>query len=206
MLWAGILFIWELVGIDLEKARDAGGNFGAIIGALKSPQAVPWALLILVGYFVFKVTVEWHQCNLARRKLRVARIDYASACIIGVLAYVLHFGQAASSIQFADILEGSSGSIIFGFAVGALWGFGVSVFLSYGLRGWTEIVALLASPVLLLGGLLVSRLTPWHAHWKTAFVLMLVGFVVQSFGLAISSERLRIAWKGLFGRLRTSEK
>ena len=35
MLWAGILFIWELIGIDLEKAKDAGGNFGAIIGATK---------------------------------------------------------------------------------------------------------------------------------------------------------------------------
>jgi len=53
MLWSGILFIWELVGIDLEKAKEAGGNAGAIIGAIKSPQAVPWALLILVAYFLF---------------------------------------------------------------------------------------------------------------------------------------------------------
>lgn len=55
MLWAGILFIWELVGIDLEKAKESGGNAGAIISAIKSPQAVPWVLLILVVYFAFKL-------------------------------------------------------------------------------------------------------------------------------------------------------
>ena len=41
MLWAGILFIWELVGIDLERAKEAGGNAGSVIAALKSPQAIP---------------------------------------------------------------------------------------------------------------------------------------------------------------------
>src|SRR5438552_4102710 len=46
MLWAAILFIWELVGIDLEKAKEVGGNAGALITAIKSPQAVPW-----VSYF-----------------------------------------------------------------------------------------------------------------------------------------------------------
>src|SRR5215470_10836100 len=71
MLWAGILFIWELVGIDLEKAKEAGGNAGAIITAIKSPQAVPWALLILVAYFLFKTSIEWFQCSGLRRALRV---------------------------------------------------------------------------------------------------------------------------------------
>src|SRR5215468_1594260 len=79
MMWSAILFIWELVGVDLEKMKDAGGNFGALIGALKSPQAVPWALVILVGYFLFKVTIEWLQCAASRRALRVSQIDFVSA-------------------------------------------------------------------------------------------------------------------------------
>ena len=36
MLWAGILLIWELVGVDLEKAKDAEGNVGAIVKSIKS--------------------------------------------------------------------------------------------------------------------------------------------------------------------------
>lgn len=59
MLWSAILFIWELVGIDLDKAKDAEGNVGALIKSIKSPQAIPWALLIMVGYFVFKLRI----CN-----------------------------------------------------------------------------------------------------------------------------------------------
>jgi hypothetical protein len=107
MLWAGILFIWELVGIDLEKAKEAGGNFGAIIGAIKSPQAVPWALLILVGYFAFKLRIEWRQCNVTRRQVREARIDYYSACIVAGAACSLYFGQAISRVQFANAVQGS---------------------------------------------------------------------------------------------------
>ena len=108
MLWAGILFIWELVGIDLEKAKEAGGNAGAIIGAIKSPQAVPWVLLILVFYFVFKLRIEWGQCNLARRGVRESRIDYLSAFVVAGAAFALYFGQAISRVQFANAVEGSS--------------------------------------------------------------------------------------------------
>jgi hypothetical protein len=41
VLWAGILIAWELVGFDLEKARESGGNTGALIAAIKHPQAIP---------------------------------------------------------------------------------------------------------------------------------------------------------------------
>lgn len=107
MLWSAILFIWELVGIDLEKAKEAGGNAGAIIGALKSPQAVPWALLILVLYFSFKLRVEWRQCNMARRAVFEAKQDYYSAFLVAFGACALYFGQAISRVQFANAVQGS---------------------------------------------------------------------------------------------------
>src|SRR5260370_41071687 len=76
MLWAAILFIWELVGVDLNKAIATGGNIGAIVNSIRSPQAVPWVLLILVGYFAFKLRVEWLQSRAARREIREAKHDY----------------------------------------------------------------------------------------------------------------------------------
>src|SRR4051794_36387991 len=82
MLWAGILLIWEFVGIDLEKAKETEGNVGALVKSIKSPQAVPWVLLILVGYFLFKLTVEWYQCSEARRNMKVAKIDFRSAWVV----------------------------------------------------------------------------------------------------------------------------
>lgn len=103
MLWAGILFIWELVGIDLEKAKEVGGNAGAIITAIKSPQAVPWVLLILVGYFLFRFTIEWYQSTADRRKMRVAKIDFFSCWFITLLAYTLYVGQTIRQVQFANL-------------------------------------------------------------------------------------------------------
>ena len=108
LFWAGILFIWELVGIDLEKAREAGGNAGAIISSVKSPQAIPWVLIILVAYFLFKMTIEWYQCSLNRRVLRPSRIDFWSAWIIPVSAYGLYAFQAARRVQIADVVSSSN--------------------------------------------------------------------------------------------------
>lgn len=134
MLWAAILFIWELVGIDLEKAKEAGGNIGTIITAIKSPQAVPWTLLILVVYFLFRFTVEWNQSSASRRLVRWAKIDYAVSWILSLAAFALYIGQTASQSQFADLLKESSRrwSLLLGIAVGcaintvavSLWRFG----------------------------------------------------------------------------------
>lgn len=107
LLWAAILLVWELVGVDLEKAKEAGGNVGALVKSIKSPQAVPWVLLILIGYFLFKITVEWYQCNHLRRASPLARADFYSAWCISLLTYALYIGQASSQIQFADLLRQS---------------------------------------------------------------------------------------------------
>jgi hypothetical protein len=105
MLWATILLVWELIGVDLSKAKDAGGNVGPIVTALKSPQAVPWVLLALVLYFLLKCSIEWAQCHLERRKIRFARADFISAWIVSLAAIVLYIGQALSRVQFADFLQ-----------------------------------------------------------------------------------------------------
>lgn len=121
MLWAGILFIWELVGIDLEKAKDSGGNAGAIISAIKSPQAVPWVLLVLVGYFAFKLWIEWKQCAEQRREILASRIDFASAWVAAFLAFLLYVYQAISRVQVADVVNGAKGrSLAWGAIIGLL--------------------------------------------------------------------------------------
>lgn len=92
----------------MKKRKAAGGNAGAIIGSLKSPQAVPWALLVLVTYFAFKLRIEWGQCNQFRRQVRESRLDYYSAFAVAGAACVLYFGQAISHMQFANAIQGSS--------------------------------------------------------------------------------------------------
>lgn len=104
MLWSGLLFVWEFVGIDLIKAESGEGNVSTIVRAIKSPQAVPWVLLMLVVYFLFKCSVEWAQCYSDRRKVRFARVDFAFAWFFSGLAIALYIWQAISRVQLADRL------------------------------------------------------------------------------------------------------
>lgn len=120
MLWSAILLFWELVGIDLEKAQDAGGHIGSLLKSIKSPQAVPWVLVILVGYFLFKVTVEWYQCNQERRTIRVSMADILSAWSVSLLSYALYVYQAINRVQFADGISKTNLGILVGIA-GTQW-------------------------------------------------------------------------------------
>jgi hypothetical protein len=102
LLWSAILFIWELIGVDLDKAKEAGGNVGAAVSILRSPQAVPWALVILVVYFFFKLTLEWNQNAEERRRNRSAQVDFGSALVIAGVSLALYAAQTVSHQQVAN--------------------------------------------------------------------------------------------------------
>ena len=193
MLWAGILFIWELIGVDLNRASEAGGNIGTIINSIKSPQAIPWVLLVLIGYFIVKLRIEWRQCSEARRQVREAKQDYYMAFIIAGVACVLYFGQAIIHIQFADYFSSAMGyvtsatsyltswsSVFVGFLAGIGLGPGVraihgflnspvsSRYLHDELR-WPFVVW---APVVLLIAFLISLLTGWQINWTALLTTM----------------------------------
>ena len=195
MLWAGILFIWELIGVDLNKASEAGGNIGTIINSIKSPQAVPWVLLVLIGYFVVKLRIEWRQCSEARRQVAEAKQDYYIAFIIAGVACVLYFGQAIIHIQFADYFSSAMGyltsarsyltswsSVVIGILAGIGLARGVRAIHGYlnssvssGYLGeefrWAFV---LWAPLVLLGAFLISLLTGWEINWTAMLTTMSV--------------------------------
>lgn len=113
VLWSGFLFTWELVGIDLEKLGAGGGNIGALVDSLQSPQAVPWILLILVFYFLFRCIVEWLQCDQARRSLRVSRVDCGLAITVAIAALALYFFQRVLELQVADQIINDPGILAY---------------------------------------------------------------------------------------------
>jgi hypothetical protein len=176
MLWAGILFIWELIGIDLDKARNAGGNVGAIISAIKSPQAVPWVLLVLVGYFLFKLWIEWNQCEEDRRRNFHSRLDFLSAWIVAFAAFSLYLYQAVRGIQIAD-------KATIAFTTGRIWpsmlGISIGAFLFYSLwllirlRRSSKLIESRPVRIAILGGLslciVVSAPMMWYWDSFTAF-------------------------------------
>jgi len=186
MLWSAILFIWEFVGIDLEQAKSAEGYAGAVVKSLKSPQAVPWVLLILVVYFLFKCSVEWAQCHVDRRKVRFARVDFISALLVSGAAIALYVGQTISRLQFANVVAeaGRFNSISLGWALGLALGMLIAFALgSYLRKRWyftgmsgrrrPMLVAFIAAPIMTLT-LAITMLVRQRVNW----IFVLVGLIV----------------------------
>jgi hypothetical protein len=103
MLWSAILFIWELIGVDLDEAKKIEGTTGAIVRVLKSPQGIPIALALLVLYFLFKSSNEWSQCPAERKQNRYARRDYYSAVGVACLSLTLLIGQSIFHSQLLTL-------------------------------------------------------------------------------------------------------
>jgi hypothetical protein len=99
VLVSGMLASWELIGITL----DTKGKWGI---ELKSPNAVPLILFTLLFYSGYKMTVEWLQCDSARRKDRIARLDFWVAHFIALAAIVIPIFQFLARIRIADWLTG----------------------------------------------------------------------------------------------------
>lgn len=96
-LTAALLLSWELIGIDLGDKP-----LPSIDVRLKSPQAVPWVLVVLLLYFAFKYTIEWFQATPERRGMRAAQIDFAASHSIGALSLVVLMIQLVFQIQIAN--------------------------------------------------------------------------------------------------------
>jgi hypothetical protein len=198
MLWATIMLIWELIGVDLSKAKDAGGNIGPIVTALKSPQAVPWALTGLVIYFMFKCSVEWAQCHVERRKVRFARIDFISAWIVSTAAITLYVGQAISRVQFADFLQNSNRALssVIGLGSGMLLSLGLQVFRRTRQHGRIAMFGL--SGIAVINGLLVLPVYAFifRINWKWTAVgfILAVLTVIPLTQLAWKLPRPRFFW------------
>jgi hypothetical protein len=181
MMWSAILFIWELVGVDLDRMKEAGGNFGALVGALKSPQAVPWALVILVAYFLFKVTIEWFQCAASRRALRVSQIDFVSAWLVALVAYALYIAQLSGS-QIANQLQSSrekGHSVLLGLVLGIVIAVGVAKLIRRDVE--TGLGAIGSAAFAGIAILIVERLR----GNSFVFTSILIGFLVSMVTAAV---------------------
>jgi hypothetical protein len=204
LLWSAILFSWELVGIDLDKAKESGGNVGGVISAIKSPQAIPWALIVLIGYFLFKCSIEWAQCTIDRRKVRFARFDFLSGWLISLSAIMLYIGQAVSHIQFADAIQDYRfPGIMF---AGGLFGGGIGSFTAIVLWKRRSLPSppqkIFLWPGLMFGwGTLTSisniyrGIIIWRV-WIAAFVIaVILGWLIMAMVLAALATRSRSSGK-----------
>jgi hypothetical protein len=90
MLWAGLLVLWDILDIDLSAVRTNEGSIGPIITVIKNPKAIPSVLATFVGYFLYKLVLEWAQCNSDRRGRHASILDFGTTCFVAAGAIVLY--------------------------------------------------------------------------------------------------------------------
>lgn len=99
-LFSGLLIAWELIGVELDKVPFNNLNI-----VLKSPHAVPYVLIVLVLYFAFRISVEWHQSDPQRRKMKASILDFFIAHGIAIAAVGLYYIQRELDLQVANVAD-----------------------------------------------------------------------------------------------------
>lgn len=91
------MIAWELIGVELESNPIESFKI-----TIKSPQAAPYVLIVLIVYFAFRTIIEWHQVDARRRRLLASRIDFGVAHAIAGAALALFAIQTLLKVQVAD--------------------------------------------------------------------------------------------------------
>lgn len=176
-LCGALLLAWELIGLDVRETP-----IESLHVTLKSPQAVPYVLIALVGYCAFRFAVEWYQADPDRRRRWVSRADYAVAHVIGMASIALYLFQAMLQTQLVDKLQpGVLAAFVEGSMAGAVVGGLFSI--SNDPRAW--LTELRAFPRLLIGPILAVGMSVLFAKVRVGSVVpnyaaLIVGAVISA--------------------------
>jgi hypothetical protein len=106
-LFSGLLFAWELIGIEIKETPIEKINI-----TLKSPDAAPYALIVILCFYAFRFSIEWHQSDKTRRDLIQSKIDYFSSHFISIAAISLFLIQSALNNQVFHYASKQANNII----------------------------------------------------------------------------------------------
>lgn len=100
ILFSGILLGWVFVGIEVPQ--EPFPNVKIII---KSPRAIPWVLLSLIFYFLYRTIIEWHQSDKLRRTYPISKLDYTISILIPVMAILIYSISNLFNIEFGRVFN-----------------------------------------------------------------------------------------------------
>lgn len=97
LLFSGLLLAWEFMDIKVgEVVEIVAIGTKVEIGNIK---ALPIVFLILIGYFAFRLVIEWKQSDTLRRVLAQSRVDFYVSLVIPILAIIIYTIQAILDIS-----------------------------------------------------------------------------------------------------------
>ena len=101
-LVSALLLLWVLVGVEITPDRFM---FSGVPIKIYSPDVIPSVLSGLIIFFAYRTTLEWLQCDIKRRSLTVARIDYYVANSLGILAIATVGLQVLLTFRFGNVVS-----------------------------------------------------------------------------------------------------
>lgn len=107
-LFAGLLFLWGLVGIDIINIpTPTPSNIMNLNFKLKSPDALPYVLIVVLLFYAYRVSIEWYQSDVDRRKLNQSKVDFYISHILAVTSIFIYLLQANINKQIfsADLFS-----------------------------------------------------------------------------------------------------
>jgi hypothetical protein len=200
-LFAGLLMAWELIGVRLDTKLFPSANV-----ELLTPEAAPLVLIVMVLYSGYRTSIEWYQCDERRRELRVSKIDFRVAHIIGIASLALFAIQRLLKVQLAE-QGGETTDFSLGFLAGFYLCHEVSVPLASFLgfkgttieilrwlrgRGWERrigLLAIVAIPSTLIADWKGWRLMAVGASSGFAFTLVMMLIAVRRRSRELSTGR-----------------
>jgi len=141
MLASGFLLAWVLIGLEVtgaagQPAVPVASEYSDLRIAIKSPQAAPYVVIALIIYFVYRLMVEWLQCDLGRRKTWPARIDCIVSILIAGAAIGLFAYQSIRSVQVASFLSPHSLFTLLSLGAAVLLGQSIGYALEHRVSKW----------------------------------------------------------------------
>jgi hypothetical protein len=174
---SALLMAWELIGVELAAAPVENLKL-----TLKSPQAAPYVLIVLIVYFGFRMVIEWYQTDPRRRQMRASKVDFVVAHCIAGASLALYGYQTVTMVQLVNVLPQHSGmSLVLGMSVGQTTFFLISP------SGWRQRLTFIipSGTITVLATLAFFAIVASPAELSLS--MLIIGLIGFAFGISAMS-------------------
>lgn len=107
LLFSGLLFAWELIGVNFSEFDASGMKI-----TLDNGEALPFVLFVLITYFVFRIIIEWYNSSIKARIIGKNILDHWITLFIPFIAMVTYSIQRWFDISVFQRINQATYSLI----------------------------------------------------------------------------------------------
>lgn len=106
--FSALLLAWEFIGIGITEA-----NISTLKIEIKSPDAIPFVLLVLVIYFAYRLSNEWMMLSKQVRGRKYAKIDLFLSHLIAGISIAVFIFQLIIDAQIFELVSINPSTVLY---------------------------------------------------------------------------------------------